>query len=346
MSHKSREIWIDNIKVVACILVVLGHFFQSMTKSSLMPYNDLYQWFIQTIYYFHVPLFFICSGYLYQQYSIVNSFTTWRQNIFKKGLALGIPYFTFSVLTWGFKYVGAGSINDESHISLLNALFVSPQSPYWFLYTLFFIFLITPTFNKRIVTIVWLVIAVLFKILACFGLTFGPVLISYILTNEIWFVLGICISKISFEKTIQKNKLKWLCTGVVGFFLFFLLSTIVYQAKVSLLVVDFLLGLLACLSVFIIFAAIFGNSCHNKVWGVISGFTMPIFLMHTLFAAPVRVILLKLGITNLFVHVICGLLITFIGPIFVAFLFSKVKWLEFFLYPNKVIKKPKHEKHK
>ena len=66
---KTREKWVDDIKVIACILVVLGHFFQSMTKASIMPENDLYKWFNTTIYYFHVPLFFICSGYLYQKYS-------------------------------------------------------------------------------------------------------------------------------------------------------------------------------------------------------------------------------------------------------------------------------------
>ena len=70
--EKQREIWVDNVKVIACILVVLGHFFQSMTKSDVLPANDLYQWFNQTIYYFHVPLFFICSGYLYQKLSVVN----------------------------------------------------------------------------------------------------------------------------------------------------------------------------------------------------------------------------------------------------------------------------------
>lgn len=64
VSYK-REIWVDNVKVIACILVVLGHFFQSMTKSNILPANDLYEWFEQTIYFFHVPLFFICSGYLY-----------------------------------------------------------------------------------------------------------------------------------------------------------------------------------------------------------------------------------------------------------------------------------------
>ena len=74
MKNNSVRIrWVDYVKVVACILVVLGHFFQSMTKSNILPANDLYQWFNTTIYYFHVPLFFICSGFLYQKYSNVTN---------------------------------------------------------------------------------------------------------------------------------------------------------------------------------------------------------------------------------------------------------------------------------
>lgn len=64
---KTREKWVDDVKVIACILVVLGHFFQSMTKANILSENDLYECFNTTIYYFHVPLFFICSGYLYQK---------------------------------------------------------------------------------------------------------------------------------------------------------------------------------------------------------------------------------------------------------------------------------------
>ena len=55
---KTREKWVDDVKVIACILVVLGHFFQSTTKANTLPANDLYKWFNTTIYYFHVPLFF------------------------------------------------------------------------------------------------------------------------------------------------------------------------------------------------------------------------------------------------------------------------------------------------
>lgn len=78
------EIWVDNVKVFACVFVVLGHFFQSMTKASILPTNILYLWFEQTIYLFHIPLFFICSGYLYQKYSKVDSVSAWKNNVLKK----------------------------------------------------------------------------------------------------------------------------------------------------------------------------------------------------------------------------------------------------------------------
>ena len=77
-TKNGREMWIDYIKVFACILVVLGHFFQSMVKASILSDNGLYQWFDTTVYYFHVPLFFICSGYLYQKYSHVDNFNLWK----------------------------------------------------------------------------------------------------------------------------------------------------------------------------------------------------------------------------------------------------------------------------
>ncbi len=110
---RTREKWVDDVKVIACILVVLGHFFQSMTKANILPENDLYKWFNTTIYYFHVPLFFICSGYLYQKYSRVNSVSSWRKNVAKKALALGVPYATFTTATWVLKKVFSSSVNDQ-----------------------------------------------------------------------------------------------------------------------------------------------------------------------------------------------------------------------------------------
>lgn len=159
---KTREKWIDDVKVIACILVVIGHFFQSMTKANILPENDLYKWFNTTIYYFHVPLFFICSGYLYQKYSKVNSLGSWRKNVAKKVLALGVPYATFTTATWVLKKVFSSSVNDQIG-GLGDTLFLHPTAPYWYLYALFFIFLVTPTFKNVKADAVGLVVAIVAK---------------------------------------------------------------------------------------------------------------------------------------------------------------------------------------
>ena len=165
---RTREKWVDDVKVIACILIVLGHFFQSMTKAKILPENDLYKWFNTTIYYFHVPLFFICSGYLYQKYSQVNNAKSWWKNITKKMLALGVPYVTFTVATWVLKKVFSGSVNNQIG-GLGDTLFLHPTAPYWYLYALFFIFLVTPTFNSMKAAAVGLVVALAAKVLILTG---------------------------------------------------------------------------------------------------------------------------------------------------------------------------------
>ena len=331
---KQREIWIDNVKVIACILVVLGHFFQSMTQANVLPANDLYQWFIKTIYYFHVPLFFICSGYLYQKLSVVNDAHSWKRNVLKKLLVLGIPYFTFSLATWVLKTLFSSSVNNQIG-GLDDTLFLHPTSPYWYLYALFFLFLITPTFRNRSMAMIGLIIALAFKTLGIFGGEYGVQAISYIFAYEIWFVIGMCLSVFQFKKyLLNKGLITPIATGVI----FLLLSVWVYMIGNDHGVISFLLGLVACFSVVTLMAKIYENRGQSAAFGTLAKYTMPIFLMHTLFAAPLRTVLFKVGIQNTVIHVVLGIAISFIGPMIAAIIMKKSKWLEFFLYPGKFIK--------
>ena len=325
---RTREKWVDDVKVIACILVVLGHFFQSMTKANILPANDLYKWFNTTIYYFHVPLFFICSGYLYQKYSKVNDFTSWKKNVTKKALALGVPYVTFTTATWVLKTVFSDSVNKQAD-SLLGTLVLNPSAPYWYLYALFFIFLITPTFTSLKVTVAGLLVATAAKWLVLTGGGTGLYAVSTILTNEIWFVLWMSIC--AFNVELRGKKLQGIIIGL----LFFGLSIAVYMTDVQNLAVSFVLGLIACATVILL--AVDFEEKSGKAMRFFAKYTMPIFLMHTLFAASLRAVLLKIGITNAVAHVMLGLGISFVGPIVAAWIMKKTKWLEFFLYPSKIL---------
>ena len=311
-------------------MVVLGYFFQSMTKASILPENDLYEWFETTIYYFHVPLFFICSGYLYQKYSKVNSVSSWCKNVAKKALALGVPYATFTTATWVLKKMFSSSVNDQIG-GLGDTLLLHPTAPYWYLYALFFIFLVTPTFSSVKAAAVGLVVAIVAKGLILTGGGYSVYAVSTVLSNEIWFVLGMSIC--AFNVQLKGKRVQ----GTIGGLLFMILSVAVYMIGIRNDAVSFAMGLLACVAVILMvtdYEAKFG-----KHMDFLAKYTMPIFLMHTLFAALMRSLLLKIGIENAVVHVVLGLGISFAGPIMAACIMKKTKWLEFFLYPNKFIRK-------
>lgn len=327
---RTREKWIDDVKVIACILVVLGHFFQSMTKANILPENDLYKWFNTTIYYFHVPLFFICSGFLYQKHSKVNSVDSWYKNAAKKALALGVPYATFTTAVWVLKKVFSSSVNDQIG-GLGDTLFFHPTAPYWYLYALFFIFLVTPTFGSVKAATVGLVVAIVAKgLILTGGGGYGVYAVSTVLSNEIWFVLGMSVC--AFNVQLKGRKVQ----GTICGLLFMILSVVVYMIGNHNKMVSFALGLLACIAVILL--VVDSEEKFGRGMNFLAKYTMPIFLMHTLFAAPLRSVLVKVGIENAVIHVVLGLGISFVGPIIAAWTMKKTKWLEFFLYPNKFVK--------
>ena len=315
--NRTRDNWIDHIKTFACILVVLGHFFQSMCSSAILEAGAFYEWFNRTIYYFHVPLFFICSGYVYQKYSQVNSFATWKRNMLKKLLGLGVPYVVFSLITWTMKKVFSGEVNSEVH-SLGYDLFVHPLSPYWYLFALFFAFLITGTFVSKRACYIGLAVAALMKIIAIWVPCYA---VQIVLRHQIWFVLGMAVCV--FDLPAIAKKLKWWAWTAAGLFL---MLSFTHWSSIS-----FAMGLLACGAILVMFIRMDGKS------SALAEYTMPIFLMHTIFAAGVRAILFKFGFITPILHVILGVSASFFGPIIAAEVMKKLK-MDILYQPGKYIK--------
>lgn len=327
--EKKRELWVDYVKVFACVLVVEGHFFQSMIKSGIIPENAIASWFDFTIYCFHVALFFICSGYLYQKTSVVNSVNNWIRNVVKKLIVLGIPYITFSIVTWVLKMVFSSAVNEQP-AGLIETLLFQPTAPYWYLYCLFFMFAVTPTMSKKKSAIVLVALALIGKILILTNNGSSFYAINTVLSNEIWFVAGMCLAMSSRWKNEKNLTLGGLVVGI-----FIVLSVIAYRQNITNGFILTGLGCIACLGFIVLFAAMQGEI---KWMEFIARYTMPIFLMHTIFATFARSLLLKIGIQNYIVHIFFGLGMSFVGPIFAAEIMKRFKWMNVFLYPGKYIK--------
>ncbi len=335
---KTKEFWIDNIKIFACLLVLLGHLFQGLTGAGVLPKNDLYRWFNYTIYTFHVPLFFICSGYLYQKFSRVDSFDSWGRNILKKILVLGIPYTSFTIMTWIIKLV-TGNSGTNSIDNIISTLFFQPTAPFWFLYALFFMFVVTITVKSKKMYGMLFFISFFTKLLYIFyiqelELLSLPYALVTLMQNEIWFVLGMGVAFWNWSIKLRKIGL-----GVVGVATSLACSIFVSYYNVHTGVIAFVLGLMFCVSFMMVFIGIdFYNSKNNKFTKLVSKYTMHIFLMHSIFVATVRTILLRMGIESEVLHICLEIFAGIVGPIIVGIIMQKTIFLEFFIFPSKVLK--------
>ena len=197
--------------------------------------------------------------------------------------------------------------------------------------------MITPTFKNKKITYCGLFIALAFKIISLVGWS-STYAISIILANEVWFVIGMCLCVVDVQRFFNMKKCCYL--GIVAMIVFMIGSVVNWQGARGIL--SFVLGLLACVAVVFLFGY-FCKGDARRVWPV-AKYTMPIFLMHTIFAAALRSILLKIGITNAMIHVILGLTVSFLGPIITAKVMHYFQWMEFFIYPIKLVKvRSKHK---
>ena len=120
--------------------------------------------------------------------------------------------------------------------------------------------------------------------------------------------------------------------GIIFGVVFILASFWSYKVENSFL--SFGLGFIACAAVFMMMYGSKEVKCLN--W--FAKYTMPIFLMHTLFAAPCRVVLLKLGFYSAIMQVSVGIAASFVGPIVATIIMKKLKPLDFMVFPGKYIR--------
>lgn len=333
-----RYYWVDNLKMFACLLVVLGHLYMSIMAGGWISQNNiLYCWPVQTVYTFHVPLFFVCSGFLYQaiapdEWNIKKHIA----NIKKKALALGVPYVTFSVVTILLKNVFATDVNNAAP-AFLKTLLLEPIAPYWYLYTLFLLFCLIPRVTgkrKKEKLVNMFIVACLIKIIYVVWLVNEPLpdLVVKVMMNAIWFIMGMLITIIPFKKNKIVDKL-----AVGAMLLVCILSYFVYAKSNTNAIIQFVFA-----SIFVlIITYLFQSKDHYKTDGIVEHsvkYFMPVYVLHTIVAAGIRTVLLKLGIASGILHFVIGFGVSIFIPVIIYMVAENKWWLLFFFEPIKAIK--------
>ena len=175
---KERKDNIDILKGIGIILMVLGH----------MHFNDAV--FNKYIFGFHMPLFFLVSGYLYHRPE------SFGKAVVKKAKTMLIPYYTFG-MAYYFLWIIA-VYDGETHIlsPLFSILFkvtegLPIESALWFLPVLMLTYFLYYALERNISAISLRATAVLI-------ITFSGCLVTEILYEHIFGGIGTAMSAIGF----------------------------------------------------------------------------------------------------------------------------------------------------
>lgn len=343
---KSRELWIDYTKMFACILVVIGHLLQGLNKANIEWNENLYKYIDTFIYIFHMPLFMCLSGYLYKKYTAINSWKEYFTFLKKKLINLGIPYIVFYLAYVFINMIFSSSVNSQKGMADILNILTNPMPPFWFLYALFFIFLVVPLLEKVMKDnkMIIFAVAVLVHILNIYLKT-EIYAIDIVAEYFIYFYLGaILVGNLK-----EKNRTKFTIIHTITFFLTALLYCFVIKEQIIntkiMQILKMLLAILGTLVSIQIFRDLTNRIAKQKILNEISKNTFPIYLMHTTFSAGIRIVLLKIGIENFYIHFILGLALGILGPIIVAKILEKIKYGNIVLYPLKTLKEVRKEKY-
>lgn len=217
-SLRQKEISI--LKGIGIALVVLGHVREGNTGP------ELWRSLRAFIYTFHMPLFFIVSGYLNAGVSVID-WRGYREHLGKVIPRNLVPFFVFTLITATYKllvqqFIGGAGLKYPVNIHAIGQHFLNPIGGFatylWFLYALMIIQIIYPLgkYLFRKTALLFIAVTALsyfsFPEIFCLDSAFR---------NMPFFIFGILAHE-AFQLPIIKNlKCLWITVFLISTYLLF-----------------------------------------------------------------------------------------------------------------------------
>lgn len=199
---------IDALKGIAIFFVVLAHsiIVYPIDLHDNVICDFIFRWLSSV----HMPLFFLISGFCF---SFRNNY---KEYIWKKIKRILVPYFVFGLVDILSRYLLPGLVNGASNVRESLYKILAYGGEYWFLYTLFIIFLIYPIIYRfvkgyiyRYVLIIVVFVGLYFVLPSISLLTLTSV-IYYL----IYFTLGVMLKEFAGRQLLE-NKYKKIKVAVL-----------------------------------------------------------------------------------------------------------------------------------
>lgn len=306
----SKSIRIDTLRGLACILLVAYHVVGGTSSLGLQIPDE--HWISKVNYalaYLRMPLFCFLSGFVYAWRPFKNNFP---QFLVGKTRRLIIPMLIVGTFFAFLQSITPGANSTPIDWRLIH---IMPVAHFWFLESLFWIFMFIALLESLRVldtlpgfAMVWAGAVALFLFNTLPDLL-GLAGAAYLLP---FFLLGLATNR--FAAHIKPPVVWLMAVGVVV-----LVGLVVMQRtfpeRSSL--VALLLGTFGCV-------LLLRSHLESRWLAAVGAYSFAIYLFHTMFTAASRIALTRLGVSDIAVLFASGLFMGMLGPVIVATVLRRV----------------------
>ncbi|MDU4713375.1 MAG: acyltransferase [Gemella haemolysans] len=338
---KNRINWIDFGKGFTIFLVLLGHVFLGLYESGkFINYSEKLMVVITQIYIFHIPVFFALSGFFFKSVENIKEF---KNYILKRTIVLGLPYIFYSIIHFALQKIAGESIKRPTTIDNLINIYKSPIGITWYLYILWIISIFygfLSIYIKRkdilfIISIIGFTITLFIEI--------DSFIIQRMLIWGMFFMLGAVLSKVNMENI----DIKLVIPVVVIFDIIYMISWRKYyrlEGKLinisydnpQLWVIGFIVSVIVA---FIIFPRV--EKLSPTLFDYFSKYgrdSLGIYILHSPICSMLRIVMLKIGISSIYLHIIIGIILGWFLSIIATNILKKIPYLNIVLLPQRYVK--------
>lgn len=334
-----REYWLDLVKGLAIIGVVLQHSLQrsiyyfSLNDTFLFPIaND----FVASV---NMKWFFAVSGYVY--FSKREKYFVHPNNFYKtRFIDLMIPYLILAPLIWLGKFTLSAYVKNQVSLDTLLNMFTTPIAFMWFIYVLFFVEVIIYTIDKltqcKFTTMLWVTFLAYLVVHLLVG--YGDDVFRRVPYFCFWYCLGgifVCFKK----QIYRKSKSIMACGGGI-WVVFFIIHVFTDDIISNISNVIYCLGSLLFICLF--FKRNSEERIKNKILNYLGNKTMYIYILNPIIINSLRQFLVKIDFANiLWINFFVFLLGTIIIACVIAEIGNRFAPLGFIFTPRKYLIKGK-----
>ena len=331
---RQRELWLDGLKGFGILLVILGHVLSGYMDAWTFPEAYWSFYGIRTwIYSFHMPMFFLISGYAFSLAYYRNGRLR-KDGFFRQLGNLFLVYTIFVLLQWGIKQAVPELVNETYTLDDLKGMFIEPLGNFWYIYVLFIIYIIAAVTGLPRRSPWWLLIPAAAAVyVADIHLDWTNLTLYRIVFHLLFFGVGCVLHR--YKNVLRSPKLMGYC--------WMILAVMTY-----LHVFWYIRNWFSYWRVLLALCTGVVNLCMFCRWEKLARFPLfricgkyclELYLLHTFFTGGLRTVLTLWGLTDPWGSVWVNFAISTAVSLLIAWLCDKWRWGSLLFRPLRLLKR-------